>query len=191
MVYLLEMKREFKILIALITLIGFVSCHKYPEDPFISFRRPTKRIEGTWNITSYQVYGVEHSHDFDSLLSPETLTDIGLKFSPYSFQGYPINGDFTFVGKNGNIPFTKNQFTFYDSQSLTFTYFKRNSTDTIFYNLFFFRTNNIPTRNTDGYETGTNYWSIVELYGHNFHISYNGIDIYLKKQWHLYTTSAD
>lgn len=76
-----------------------LSCHKYPEDPFISLRRPAKRIEGTWNITSYQVWGKEHSHDFDSLLSPKTLTDYCINFAPYDRLD---GGEFKFVDKNNN-----------------------------------------------------------------------------------------
>ena len=104
------MKRVLQTLIVLVTLIGFISCHKYPDDPFISLKRPFKRIEGTWNITSYQINGVEHSHNFDSLLSPNTLTDCSIKFvnglHDSNGQTIPSAGTYHFQNKNGSLIFS-------------------------------------------------------------------------------------
>ena len=92
-------------------IVFIISCHKYPEDPFISFRRPGKRIEGTWNITSYQVNGVEHSHDFDSLLTPKTLTNHAIKFKDggnYNSQGSAdrLSGTYYFQDNDNNLLFS-------------------------------------------------------------------------------------
>ena len=186
------MKKLVLLLLLISTLVlgSFIlaSCHKYPEDPFISFRRPNKRIEGTWNITKYQVWGIDHSHDFDSILAPKTLTDYCLKFSPFDNALDVAFGTYTFVDKNNNARFTSNtwqgdHYRFEDaggiSTTLYFDYFKGNS-DTTFYTLFF-GIKNIFTRSTSN-EFGSDEWDIVELYEKKFHISKNGIDIYFKKQ---------
>ena len=182
------MKKLVLLLLLISTLVlgSFIlaSCHKYPEDPFISFRRPGKRIEGTWNITSYQVNGVEHSHDFDSILAPRTLTDCSINFKPYNFINDAANGGYTFVDKNNNALFTytngKDPFNFIDAGGFSTTLelgYIMAADDSIFYNLFFYRNKNII-------RTPLNYndWFIKELYGKNMHISKNGIDIYFKKQ---------
>jgi hypothetical protein len=171
------MKTLFKTSLILIALGGFcLSCHKYPEDPFISFRRPIKRIEGTWNITKYEVYGVDHSHDFDSLLKTRTLTDCCINFSPYIYNSYPVDGSYTFVDKDGNniLP-SGNNFQFEDATRLFFGY-TMVSPDSIFYNLFFYQNINVNRTNN------INIYTVIELYGKKLHISRNGIDIYFKEQ---------
>ena len=56
------MKKIFKIALLLITVSSLCgSCHKYSEDPFISFRRPSGRIVGIWKFISYQRDGKEQS----------------------------------------------------------------------------------------------------------------------------------
>lgn len=187
------MKRLFKILLILITLIDFVSCHKYPEDPFISFKQPWKRINGTWMITSYQVYGIEHSHDFDSLLKPKTLTDYGINFT-YWNDAAQNHGSFEFFDKNGNELFNRvtlglgyNTFYFDGVKSIKFDYHNTPPQDTTFYNLFFYQRISNPYNRLFVYGSGEDYgilydFTIVELYGKHLHLSRNGIDIYLKKQ---------
>lgn len=54
------MKKVFKTALILITLVGFVSCHKYPEDNvFIESKSPEKRIVGTWSLTKYYINGAD------------------------------------------------------------------------------------------------------------------------------------
>ena len=176
------MKPLFKILFVLTTLGLCLSCHKYPEDPFISFRRPFKRIEGTWNITSYQIWGKEHSHDFESLLNPNTLTNCSISFQ--SNSNVIDEGWWKFLDRNNNILFPLNsninkyQFDVYGKPKTTVDFLLDiNDIDSTFYNLFFYQ------QKTFNRTPGRNYgFSIVELYGQNFHISLNGIDIYFKKQ---------
>jgi len=61
------MKRLFKIAVVLVILIGFVSCHKYPEDPSTSFIRPIKRLSNasSWNMVAYYINGIS---SMDSLM---------------------------------------------------------------------------------------------------------------------------
>ena len=179
------MKKVKHILITLV-LGSFIlaSCHKYPEDPFISFRQPGKRIVGTWNITKYQVWGIDHSHDFDSLLRPNTLTDCYINFFPYSTgDSYNEgNGVYTFLDKNKNPIFAlKNDGSYYFEDSyksrlstLVFSFSVTIGSDTTLNKLFF----NVGKSSTFPYESK---WRIVELYGKQLHISTNGTDIYFKK----------
>jgi hypothetical protein len=78
-----------------------IECKKYPADPFISFQSPYARLTGSnWHINSYQINGVEHSHDFDSMLTPRTLTDCNMIFGTYSSSGSP-HGVVDFKYKDG------------------------------------------------------------------------------------------
>ena len=61
--------------VGLLVLTSLISCHKYPEDPFISLKRPWKRLEGTWKFDSYKINGTEHVHDFDVFLNSISLND--------------------------------------------------------------------------------------------------------------------
>jgi hypothetical protein len=181
-------------LIILILVIGsfvFVSCHKYPEDPFISFRKPPKRIEGKWNITSYQIWGVDHSHNFDSLLKPNTLYNCCINFSPYhnSNGGIDNNGTVTFTDLNNNLLYPAGN-TGYAVQDGYRAYTVKNdkdseltlgnnwtSADSTFFSLL---VNNEKTTTPSSSGAG---FHIMELYGKHLHISTNnGIDIYFKKQ---------
>lgn len=44
----------------------FLGCKKYSEDPFISVRKPEKRILGDWELKSYKIDGI----DYTSVFSP-------------------------------------------------------------------------------------------------------------------------
>jgi len=160
------MKKVFKIIVVLVALVClFSSCHKYPEDPFISLRNPINRLMGTkWKFTSYKINGVDHSHDFDGFLSPNTLTDITFSFdkkeevffiSNYNMAGqYDINADkkSIWLGLDSQFP-----------------------GDTVGHD---FGTQILHDKN-GGVK---NYWIILELYNKKFHITNNGADIYLEKQ---------
>jgi hypothetical protein len=45
-------------LLLLITSISFFSC-KYEEGPAISFRSPEKRLQGVWEVSRFQVNGID------------------------------------------------------------------------------------------------------------------------------------
>ncbi|MHB8260813.1 MAG: hypothetical protein ACYDCN_04790 [Bacteroidia bacterium] len=161
------MRRLFKLSLVLITLAGFVSCHKYPEDPFISLKNPQDRLSGigsgyTWKITSYQINGVEHSHDFDNFLSPHTLTDITFTFHPLipreGTQVYSIN-ELNIRGINWSI---ENNII-----SLGINYYGV-PIDSVAYKFDRYVLKNVGT--------------IIELYGKHLHITNYGTDIYFKKQ---------
>jgi len=119
-------------------MVVFASCHKYPEDPFISFKRPAQRLAGTWQITKYQVWGVDHSHDFDSLLNPNTLTNCSVNFVLYSDHGDGANGAWTFspLFRQGGLF----QFDYSNTSNPRFADLELGySSDTVFYNQFFYR----------------------------------------------------
>jgi len=156
----------------------FMGCHKYPEDPFISLKQAGKRLLGTWNITSYKINGVEHSHDFDSLLSPNTLTDCYIFFEAGDLVG---DGEFKFQDKNKQTLFPSggfNTFSFEGDKNKENTklFFYPIDSTNVFGHLFFYGQKKTPTYFSDGE------WTILELYGENLHITYNGRDVYFKKQ---------
>ncbi|HEX7414311.1 MAG TPA: hypothetical protein VF411_09745 [Bacteroidia bacterium] len=55
------MKRVTKIAVVLIALGSlFLGCKKYPEDNvFMEFKKPAKRIVGTWRLTKYYINGAD------------------------------------------------------------------------------------------------------------------------------------
>ena len=173
------MKRISKTLITLIILSClFVSCHKYPKDPFISLRRPVKRLESgsgtTWRFTSYQISGVEHSHDFDPILTPNTLTDYALILSDneddelYTISPVSVSGNRLVEGSYGISGDNKTLSIQAELAGVT------TSAAKFFVEVF------KPTQLDSTHWTFIN-WTIVELYGKNLHITNNGIDIYFKK----------
>ena len=153
-----------------VTCFGFVSCHKYPEDPFISLRKPENRIHDIyWQFTSYQIHGVEHSHDFDSILKPHTLTDFKLLLYKDRDAFYYSVTDFGFYEKGIWELSTDNKTFWLDSYSNGY------SSDKFYEDIFkpaIIDTNHWAVVN----------WKIEDLYQKTFHISNNGIDIYFKKQ---------
>jgi|GEM_PF-4393840 hypothetical protein len=169
------MKQAFKIIVVLIAVGGLcLSCHKYPEDPFISFVKPSDRLSGTkdgytWKFTSYKINGVEHSHDFDNILSPRTLTNITLTFFPNP-KGeeliFTIN-DLNIPGNNWGINKTTNTIGFSINTN------HAGPTDSTAYKF---------SPILGYYQTSLVEWKIDELYESTFHISNNGIDIYFEKQ---------
>ena len=177
----LTMDRVKKIFIAatvglfILTLLN--SCHKYPEDPFLSLRRPGHRLESgtgtTWKFTSYQIYGQEHSHDFDSLLNSHTLIGCTLIFyNDHDILECSMSYDNSFSNRivSGNYYITN------DNKRLSiYANVSANPTHDIFVNLF------KPTQISSTLWRFPE-WTIVELYGKKLHISNNGIDIYFKKQ---------
>jgi hypothetical protein len=167
------MKPLFRILPVLVILSSlFVGCHKYPEDPFISFRNPVKRIEGTWNITSYQIYGIEHSQDFDNLLAPNTLTDLKVDFGdptldpPATFYMQSAVGGTYFLDNNNKTISFMCAGLINNGDSTGYKFFKSALKLSRFYNNYGFSPD----------------YTIIELYGKHLHISNNGTDIYFKKQ---------
>lgn len=162
---------------ALVILIS-VSCHKYPEDDFISLKRPYARLTGVkypslgyigiWRITSYKIGGVEHAHDFDTLLPQgTTLTDCTLLL----WQGQKGQhwGAFSFRDKNGVdlipiIPSSNpNRYSFQKKANILFSCPARDSLSRAVF-----------------YKGGE--WKILELYRKKFHIYQNDVDIYFKKE---------
>ena len=172
------MKKIGKIMLLVISLASLVSCHKYPGDPFISFRRPFKRLEGSgsgvpWRFSAYQINGADHSHDFDQLLKPNTLSDCILMLTDNEDnQVYWISADNAnrlVMSDYGISSDNKTLFLDADLSAVTTTY-----------NNFFVQVFK-PTQ-IDSTHWNIPHWKIVELYGQNLHISNNGIDIYFKKE---------
>ena len=172
------MKRVNKTAVVLIVFSSlFLGCKKYPEDPFISLREPWKRIAGTWQITSYQINGIEHSHDFDSLLSQLTLTDCLIRFE----YGMGTYGEIYIEDNNGNRIYP-GYGTYYINSDKTMSFspnYNTSNTENEFYILVWKMTKN--NSSTPPYYNIPN-WNICELYGKHFHVNYEGTDIYFKKR---------
>jgi hypothetical protein len=169
------MKSLLKILLTLIILNSLcLSCHKYPKDPFISFRKPDKRLEAsTWQFTSYQINGVEHSHDFDSLLAPNTLTNCYLimvdNSAIYSYYISRSSDNLYSLADNGTWHLS------YDNKTIQFY----SSANGVNFNNFYVQL--FKSTITGSITWTTPAFNIVELYGKHLHISNNGVDIYFKK----------
>ena len=165
--------KRFKTIALTLILGSFVllSCKKYPEDPFISLRKPIDRSTGVWQFTSYQINGVEHSHDFDSLFQkPQTLTDLAISFylDRDAYYYFTQNGfNTTNIMESGEYGISTDNTTFWIGPVNSSGF-----PDAFYINVF-------KPIITGTKWTPTN-WTIVELYGKHFHISNNGIDIYFK-----------
>ncbi len=164
--------------VGLLVLTSLISCHKYPEDPFISLRKPEYRLmggsqknsTGRWKFVSYKINGTEHSQDFDSFLSKSpnftTLTRLSILF----YRDYDLIfrienlGD----GASGGFEITNNKKVIRFAGGT-------NSSDTI---------SNLFKLNVLKFDPNKHFaeWTIVELYKNDFHINNNGTDIYFKKQ---------
>lgn len=155
-------------IVGLLLLTSLCFCHKFPEDPFISFRSPHDRLTlYEWTITSYQINGTEHIHDFDSILSPRTLKDLTLQFSDYEYKNtvyrlYYMDG-FKELVTDGEVGFSSVN-TIHVS-----------NIDTLFVEKFW----NMPKVKPNTQWTSAD-WGIRELYKKNCHLRRNNIDIYLK-----------
>jgi hypothetical protein len=90
------MTRIFKQLIILIILIGFVSCHKYPDDPFISLRTPFKRItKHQWILNNYTVNGVDSMSLFNDTLGRPIPNLVCFQFNnKYTVNKYTFHDEF-------------------------------------------------------------------------------------------------
>lgn len=148
------------------------SCHKYPEDPFLSLKRPFKRLEGTWKFTSYQINGVEHIHDFDIFLSPKTLAECAISLHSYNKRDgwYEIND----LNGGSVPPFASSyEFRHYIIEDNSSTLLIISNATTPYAELW---------KGTTSGSALASKWNIRELYGKDLHISFNNIDIYFKKQ---------
>ncbi len=97
------MKQLTKTILLLLILIGFVSCHKYPEDPFISLRTPFKRItKHRWILNNYTVNGV----DSMSLFNEPNLVYFHLVGKSYNFNDEFGGGTWFIDKKNLTICYT-------------------------------------------------------------------------------------
>lgn len=150
-------------------------CHKYPKDPFISLREPDKRLESaTWQFTSYQINGVEHSHDFDSLLAPTTLTNCFMIIA--NNQG---SNTYFFSLNSTNLYDVVDNGTWAISSDYKTLQLISVSNGTII-NEFYIQL--FKPVITGPINWGNPGFTIRELYGKHLHISNNGIDIYFEKK---------
>ena len=163
--------------VGLLVLTSLISCHKYPEDSFISLRKPEYRLMGgsqknsigRWRFVSYKINGTEHSQDFDSFLSKSpnftTLTRLSILF----YRDYDLIFRVENLGEtDGGFEITNNK------KVIRFTG-GTNSPDTI---------SNLFKLNVLKFDPNKHFaeWTIKELYKDNFHIQNNNTDIYFKKQ---------
>ena len=151
-------------------------CQKYPEDPFVSFKEPWNRLVGNWKVTSYQIRGVEHIHDFDKLLAPETLSECYMSCTK-SPSSPSDNGYLTYY-YNNNVAiypsYTGNcQYLFIDKKHISFL-----TNGLKFYELLF---NRLGVNTSDSLQYRIP-WEIQELFNKDFHINCDSVDIYFKKQ---------
>ena|ERR1700758_4096721 len=144
------------------------SCHKYPEDPFISLKRSQVRLRGTWKVTSYQINGVEHGHDFDTLLSTCTIYECTISFEAGTKSqkwGEPVlrtKSGFDIFGGDRQ----------YDLLSRTL----RITANDFSFNIAFWKLpNKAPLASYAE-------WTIEELYNKKMHLKLGNTDIYFKKE---------
>lgn len=110
------MKFNRVILIVYIVLAGLSSCNKYPEGPKISLRTVKHRLSGDWEVTKFEVNGI------DSLSTLESHKfNIGNKYykdKPLPAQ-YQFCGHTTFKAEN-DISVNSKVYIGYDKKSLYF-----------------------------------------------------------------------
>ena len=117
MTYILKNNKQliiFFFTMSIFLMLSLTTCKKYPEDKFISLRKPTKRINGSWKIKEYTFNG----NDVIDIINTQTKTfdvrDLVLeiimkdpygyndepryRFSPYNYL--EIDGGSAFVIKN-------------------------------------------------------------------------------------------
>ena len=76
--------------IILLVIAGNIACRKYKDDSFISFRTPNQRLVGNWQLTYFEVNGVDSTYAFQHILS-NYPNPCGLTF--YKEDGtYYVNG---------------------------------------------------------------------------------------------------
>lgn len=165
-----------RFLIPVVVLLAMASCRKFEEDPFVSFHSVGRRLQGNWKIESYKINGIEHSHDFDSLLTPLTLTDLKLVIG--NDDSRMTSGPFYFADPNGNgyIPFGYASYHNYkvidNNKSIRFIFYHIKIYDLFFLDYY----HNLPI------DSGAHSdWSIYKLYKNEFHIKRNETDIFFKK----------
>lgn len=54
------------LLIAVLSLLVFASCNKYPEGPKLSLRTKKERLANSWRVTYYSENGVDKTTDFNN-----------------------------------------------------------------------------------------------------------------------------
>ncbi|MEO8761840.1 MAG: hypothetical protein ABI388_10285, partial [Bacteroidia bacterium] len=89
------MKKFLKIVL-FSTLINFLcSCHKYPNDTFISLESPFDRLtgnQGVWQLTSFKVNGEDSTNNYIySFLGQNVLPSVGFATSK-EVNNYSVNG---------------------------------------------------------------------------------------------------
>lgn len=63
-------KSHIFVIMAFLSLALLISCSKYEEGPFVSFRSPEARIEGLWDISNITIDDI----DFTSVYAADTMT---------------------------------------------------------------------------------------------------------------------
>jgi hypothetical protein len=163
-------------IIGLFVLMIFNSCHKYPEDTFLSLRNPKVRLCGRpkdggkrWWFTSYKINGIDHNHDFDNFIKVPRLTE-GVAiffFSNGGTDSFIINN--TSTDAKGHFDLRDNNATIIISCSFS-------SFQDPFSAKFLTQVLKVDTLS----EAAA--WTIEELYNNNLHIRNNNVDIYFKSK---------
>jgi hypothetical protein len=146
------------------------SCHKFKEDPFLSLKSPQKRLRGTWKILSYKINGVDHTHDFDSLLVWTTLTNCSMIFNNNRGEG-----SCAIVDEKGLEPGKARSYSF---QFDNYQHARKINVSVYLDHFSFFFWKGVQINAGNAKCT----WEITELYSKDMHLSNNGADIYLRKQ---------
>ena len=157
--------------IGLLVLISLISCHKYPEDPFISLKRPWKRLEGSWKFDSYKINGTEHVHDFDVFLPSISLNNCHITLRAF----YNLKGEYFLKDPNGNIIHFNDFVYVFDNFKGTYNTLNIEG-DTSQFSLKLW-----GQASPSGMMT-TSTWTIRELYGKHLHLNQGTRDIYFTKQ---------
>lgn len=102
-------RNKLLLVIALIFAVVFNSCKKYPDDPFLSFRKPENRLcSGEWTLSLYTIDGKDSTAAALSWMSQNKLIfkkedESGLNLYSTNLQPNATNGVWFFSNKKSEI----------------------------------------------------------------------------------------
>lgn len=163
-------------ILVLVCLFSFSSCHKYPEDPKISFKKPATLLGGVWKVTGYTINGTDHIHDLDTALAPFTLADCWIEFDINKSWDH---GVYHFYNGNGN------EMPFNNSHNGDGCYFSINSGGISLSSncTFYFELWKAPSSSPySPSQIQSTLWTIRKLTKTDLHIRYKNNDIFFSRR---------
>ncbi|MCX7861815.1 MAG: hypothetical protein N2449_02335 [Bacteroidales bacterium] len=102
-----------KLFVYCMLLSLLLSCKKYEEGPFISFRSKEERLANTWKVAKYFENGVDKTNDFNNVFNGYAMTinkdnSYSLSYKLFSLMPYSESGTWFFNTDKTSVTFKKN-----------------------------------------------------------------------------------